>query len=291
MDSSIDAVPAVPSGGRSLIQGNGEMADLIRGYRWPNTLLGPIAQWSETLVASVNAMLLSPFPFAIFWGEHFRMLYNDEYRAFLGEKHPGAIGSRGAEVWAEAWPTIGEPIRNAFEEGLSTGTRNAFIPILIDGHLEDRWWTYGFNPIFENGRIVGVANPSAEDTAFVKAEQALKRSEEALQLTMESAGLGMWTYDPARNVVLADDQMHRIFGSPDRDGIVDYWLDLLHPEDRDKVGLHFAGALAGKNHYDIEYRILRKGEVRWVRSKGKVVGPEGSPERMFAIIEDITERK
>ena len=36
---------------------------------------------------------------------------------------------------------------------------------------------------------------------------------------------------------------------------------------------------------------MRNGEVRWLRSKGKVVGPESSPERMFAIVEDITERK
>ncbi len=267
------------------------MADLIREYPWQNTPLGSISQWSETLLASVNAMLLSPFSSAIFWGKDHLVLYNDHYREFLGEKHPGALGSRGADVWKEAWSTIGEPIRTAFEEGCSMGARNAFIPILIDGHLEDRWWTYGFNPIFENGKIAGVANPGADDTASVRAEQDLRKVQEALHLTMESAALGMWTYDPATKVVLADDQMHRIFGSPDREGIVDYWLELLHPEDRDKVGLHFAGALAGNNPYDIEYRILRRGEVRWVRSKGRVVGPKGSPERMFAIIEDITERK
>ena len=267
------------------------MADLIRGYPWHITPLGAMENWSDTLVASVNAMLLSPFSAALFWGEEYRLLYNEVYRAFLGEKHPGALGSKGAEVWKEAWPTIGAPMRDAFEKGLSTGERAALVPILINGHLEDRWWTYGFNPIYENGKIVGVANPGAEDTAFVKADQALRRSEEALQLTMESAALGMWTYDPVTNVVLANDQMHRIFGAPDRNGAVDYWLTLLHPEDRERVGEHFAGALAGRHPYEIEYRILRNGEVRWVRSKGRVVGPADRPERMLAIIEDITERK
>ena len=28
-----------------------------------------------------------------------------------------------------------------------------------------------------------------------------------------------------------------------------------------------------------------------MRSKGKVIGPEGRPERMFAMLEDVTERK
>lgn len=191
MTTQIDAALAVSPGGRSPVQGSGDMADLIREYPWQNTPLGSISQWSETLLASVNAMLLSPFSFAIFWGKDHLVLYNDHYREFLGEKHPGALGSRGADVWKEAWSTIGEPIRTAFEEGGSTGARNAFIPILIDGHLEDRWWTYGFNPIFENGNIAGVANPGADDTATVIAEQELRKSQEALHLTMESAALGI----------------------------------------------------------------------------------------------------
>jgi hypothetical protein len=70
---------------------------------------------------------------------------------------------------------------------------------------------------------------------------------------------------------------------------VDYWLELLYPEDKERVGQHFAGALAGHDNYDIEYRIMRDHEVRWVRSKGKVVGPVDKPEGMFAIIEDITD--
>ncbi len=194
-------------------------------------------------------------------------------------------------MWAEAWVAIGEPIRNAYERGVSTGAQEAYIPILVHGEMQDRWWTYGFNPIFENGRIVGVANPGSEDTAAVLVERALFKRQEEFELGMESAGLGMWHFNPKTNVIVADERMHRIFGSPAKDGVVDYWLDLLHPEDRDKVGTHFLGALKGLHPYDLEYRILRNGEVRWVRSKGKVIGPEGEPERMFAIIEDITDRK
>jgi len=63
------------------IHGTGEAARLIRSS------LGPIEGWSETLVASVNLMLLSPASFALYWGAEFTLLYNDAYNVFLGGKH------------------------------------------------------------------------------------------------------------------------------------------------------------------------------------------------------------
>lgn len=280
-----------PVGPRNRIQGSGEMADCIRAYDWTATSLGAITGWSETLVTSINLMLSSPFSFAIFWGDDHILLYNDHYRPFLGEKHPASLGSKGPQVWAEAWGVLGKPVRDAFERGISFGERAAHIPILLDRKLVDRWWTYGCSPIFEDDTIVGVANPGSEDTAAVLAEQSLRKNQEEFELGMESASLGMWHYDPGTKAVVADERMHRIFGSPTPDAAIDYWLNLLHPDDRERVGTHFAGALAGKHRYDIEYRILRDGDVRWVRSKGNALRSDGSPERLFAIIEDITERK
>ncbi len=85
--------------------------------------------------------------------------------------------------------------------------------------------------------------------------------------------------------------MHRIFGSPEIRGSVNYWLDLLHPEDSARVGEHFLASLEGKHPYDLEYRINRHDGVRWVRSKGRVIGKPGEVQQMFGIIEDVTSRK
>lgn len=267
------------------------MADRIRSYDWSKTPLGAIENWSETLVTAINLMLFSPFSFGLFWGEEQTLLYNDHYRPFLSDKHPQALGSRGADVWAEAWETLSVPLRRAYEEGVSTGERNAYVPILVDGKLQDRWWTYGFNPIFEGDRIVGVANPGAEDTAAVLANRELRKSQDELNVGMEAAGLGMWHYDPERDIVTADERMHRIFGSVQITGSADSWLKLLHPDDVERVQTHFRGAVAGEHRYDIEYRILRNGEVRWLRSKGSAVTSEHNAAPLFAIVEDVTERK
>ena len=129
------------------------------------------------------------------------------------------------------------------------------------------------------------------EMALRQNEETLRQSEERLQLAMEGADLGMWFYDFADRVVVADRTLHRIFGSPRQGGAPHEWLDRLHPEDNERVRKHAQGALAGEHPYDLEYRIERPDGVRWVRSKGRVVDREGAPKRMFAVVEDITERK
>ena len=39
----------------------------------------------------------------VWWGRELVNLYNDAYRAFLGIKHPAALGKPAREVWAEIW--------------------------------------------------------------------------------------------------------------------------------------------------------------------------------------------
>ncbi|WP_263385952.1 ATP-binding protein [Granulicella arctica] len=276
------------------------MADLTRAFDWGATPVGPVEAWPESLITLVNMLLSCQHSMFLWWTDELIQFYNDGYRASFGsDKHPRALGERAKECWPEIWSAVGPLLEGVIKEGKTVSSEDQLFAIYRNGRLEDTYWDYTYSPVFDGaGEIRGILAVLTETTArFVAdreretAEQFLRQSEEEFQLGMESASLGMWHYDPKTDVVVADERMHRIFGSPDPKGIVDYWLDLLHPEDREAVATHFAGALAGKHHYDLEYRILRNGEVRWVRSKGKVVGPAGRPERMFAIMEDITDRK
>jgi len=283
-----------------IVRGDGEMADLTRAFDWGRTPFGPIQQWPESLITLVNTLLSCQHPMFLWWTDELIQFYNDAYRTSFGsDKHPKALGQRAKDCWPEIWAAVGPQLESVIREGKTVWSENQLFSIYRDGKLEDTYWDYTYSPISDGaGEIRGILAVLTETTArFVAdrereaAEQSLRKSEEEFQLGMKSASLGMWHYDPKTDVVVADERMHRIFGSPDLKGVVDYWLDLLHPEDREMVATHFAGALAGTHLYDLEYRILRNGEVRWVRSKGKVIGPEGRPERMFAIMEDITDRK
>jgi PAS domain S-box-containing protein len=73
------------------------------------------------------------------------------------------------------------------------------------------------------------------------------------------------------------------------------WTDLVHPEDRPSVvetmGDRTSGLLRGR--VEMEYRIITaSGEVRWLRSVvSQIKGPEGQPDRLVGLADDITERK
>jgi hypothetical protein len=84
---------------KSAIAGNSEMADRIRAHNWAATPLGPIEDWSETLLATVNLMLNSPFPTILSWGTEMVFLYNDAAISTLTSKHPSALGALYRDVF------------------------------------------------------------------------------------------------------------------------------------------------------------------------------------------------
>jgi PAS domain S-box-containing protein len=163
------------------------MADRIRAFDWSTTALGPIESWSDVFTSTVNLLLSFPFSFAIYFGEEQILLYNDVFRPFLDVKHPAALGKSGAEVWPEAWDVLGPQIAGAFHQGQSFSNKRVLVPILIGDHLEDRWWTYGFHPIYDDGKVIGVSNPGHEDTAEVLATRALKESEQKLSQVLNAS--------------------------------------------------------------------------------------------------------
>ena len=70
------------------------------------TPLGPLAGWSETLIATVNMALHSPFPTIVAWGPEMVFLYNDAGIPTLAGKHPQALGGFYRDVFREAWDLV-----------------------------------------------------------------------------------------------------------------------------------------------------------------------------------------
>src|ERR1700679_2427204 len=113
----------------SRIIGEGEMAELIRGFDWSQTPLGAIEMWSDTLVTTVNLLLASRHPMFLWWGPELIQFYNDGYRPSIrADKHPSAVGQRGVECWPEIWPIISPQIDAVMARGESTWNTNQLVP-------------------------------------------------------------------------------------------------------------------------------------------------------------------
>ena len=161
---------------KSRIIGNGEMADLIRAFDWKHTSLGPMDAWPDTLVTTVNMLLASRHPMFLWWGPELIQFYNDGYRPSIrADKHPSAVGQRGAECWPEIWSIIGPQIESVMNEGRSTWHTNQLVPINRDGKLEEVYWTYSYSPVRDNEGVVrGTLVVCSETTEQVLSDRRLK---------------------------------------------------------------------------------------------------------------------
>jgi signal transduction histidine kinase len=71
------------------------------------------------------------------------------------------------------------------------------------------------------------------------------------------------------------------------------WLQLVHPEDRERLRSARARAVQERSDYDIEFRVVcPDGSTRWLAGRGKIyAGESGKPLRMVGIHIDITGSK
>jgi PAS domain S-box-containing protein len=144
----------------------------------------------------------------------------------------------------------------------------------------------------DDGNIVGAATIARDITARKKAEEALQASEANLSRAQEIAHLGSWHLDLARNRLAWSKEVFRIFGVPEGTALsYEAFLEMVHPQDRKLVSQAWAAALQGAS-YDVEHRILVRGEVKWVRERAQVeFDKAGTAQIGIGTVQDVTERK
>ena len=145
------------------------------------------------------------------------------------------------------------------------------------------------------GEVLGVLGCYDDITDRKHTEQQLQSEQFRLQVALESAQMGIWESDLDTEFWSA--QTEAIFGyaAGTFPGDRAAFLQLLHPEDHDRVFAALAHSFATQAPYTMEYRINRldDGELRWVAVNGKVLDQADgttSP-RMIGVVVDITERK
>jgi hypothetical protein len=102
------SAPPIRRAPHELIHGTGEMADLTRAFDWSETPVGPIEEWPDTLLITVNTLLASRFPMFLWWGEELTQFYNDAYR--VSPEHCCRQASPGP--WAQRHPDLARDLAN-----------------------------------------------------------------------------------------------------------------------------------------------------------------------------------
>ena len=280
------------------LAGGGEMGALTRAYRWSTNPLGRPERWPQSLRTAVRIVLNTNHPMFIWWGPQLIQFYNDAYRQTMGpERHPGALGQRGRECWAEIWPIIGPQIEQVMSGGGATWHENQLVPVTRHGRLEQVYWTYGYSPIDDGGRVGGVLVVCRDVTKDYVAAAALREREAELARVQQLGRVGGLEVDLStgfRNRRSPEYlSIHGLSADAGTESHED-WVRRIHPEDRQATEKKFRDAVAGNvREYSVQYRIIRPsdGETRWISVKSTIERDEhGNPIRLVGAHTDITEQ-
>ncbi|MEF2550262.1 PAS domain-containing protein [Aurantimonas sp. A2-1-M11] len=128
--------------------------------------------------------------------------------------------------------------------------------------------------------------PTARDPSIDRFEWAV-----------DSADLGVWDADLLRNQCFYSDGWNRMlgYGSDVLCDDPDLWLQLIHPDDREKAIASGEQHLAGvTEQIETEFRLRhRDGHYIWVLDRGRAVAwdEDGQPTRLIGVQTNITGQK
>lgn len=143
-------------------------------------------------------------------------------------------------------------------------------------------------------RIQMVAQIFANALGRREADRALRRSEELLSLSADSAGAGLWSLNLASGEYWVTQKTRQLFAfGPDEVVTLERFLSSVYPEDKAAVRRVIEEVVKSEKEGLVEFRIVRPdGEVRWMSSRGRArYGGSGKADRLMGVTVDVTERK
>jgi PAS domain S-box-containing protein len=164
-----------------------------------------------------------------------------------------------------------------------------------DGTIGD-FWVYKF-PVPDESEQILVGGVAIDVTLQHQAEEALKFSEERLQLALEASGDGLWDWNLETGEVYLSPNYQKMLGyAPNELTInISIWEKMIHPDDKswvlERLQNHWKDSSI---QYSFDYRVrCKSGEWKWIANYGKVVArnQRGKPLRMIGTHKDISERK
>ncbi|MHC5730159.1 MAG: PAS domain-containing protein, partial [Nostoc sp.] len=138
------------------------------------------------------------------------------------------------------------------------------------GHAE-------FNAAGKVIRLYGTAQDVTERQVAInerkQAEEELQRSETLLATAQKIAHLGSWEWYLESQKQIWSAETFRIFGLNPAQSVPTQaaFLQMVHPEDQPVFQRHLLEAIANRNPFNLEYRIIRPdGSLRYLEERVEV---------------------
>lgn len=216
---------------------------------------------------------------------------NDAFAKMYGVESPDhMIGARLSDLMVQSDPKNTAYLRAFIESSYRLSG--------VESHEKD---TAGNDKYFRNslvgqvedGHLIRAWGTQHDVTDYHATTEALKKSEERLALTLQASNMGTWEWNLETNEHTWSDEAKKLFGLKSSDDFTyEQYINMVHPEDRDRMQQALANALENGSEYHIERRaVWLDGSVHWVLSQGKAFLRDGKPVRILGTSMNIDNRK
>jgi PAS domain S-box-containing protein len=131
-------------------------------------------------------------------------------------------------------------------------------------------------------------------SAYKRAELALRKNEEEFRLLVETTNVVPWEADlKTGRFFYVGPQAVLVLGFPLEEWMREnFWVDRLHPEDREWVLITRAEAIEKRKSFECEYRMLRSDDrIVWVRDMLSVIPSAEAGAILGGFMLDVTYRR
>jgi PAS domain S-box-containing protein len=213
-----------------------------------------------------------------------------DYRALVSDEPPEDYSVE--DVRQQVHPDDRAAVLRAAEEAMSSGQ-------VVDVEARYRGKGGAYRPLLirrvaerdEGGRVIALSGVSLDLSERMAERQRAEAFARRTEQVTKAAGVGIWSIELDTGVIEWNEPMYRIYGLPASDGppAGEKWMELVHPEDREKARRNTEILLKGTTGLQADFRILRPdGTVRWASSwsRREVLG---DCTMLFGIVVDVTD--
>ncbi len=275
----------------SLLQVITDQARTIIGAQQAFTTLLPKGGWSQSITCTSLAEGETGVPFLPEASELFMLACSLNKPVRLPDKANNNLwrsmsGSRGG--WLAA-PLLTRDGRNL---GLIQLARKMNGEFTEDDEIILVQLTHMASIAVDNVRLYREAQEQVSENR--RAQEALQRSQESMQLAQRCVGIGIWEWHLQSGKLVWSDEICRLHNIEPQsfDGKYETWMESIHSEDRQQVHRAITRAMAQSGDYEVQYRVIFEGKhVHWLEARGQTILIGNTAVRMTGVAIDITSSK